>query len=119
MKDLDLWTFVSVFQEMLGWALWPIAIICALATLAFVFVMLRDRGIVARRLLAAEILGVLGGVGAVATMFLVTSSSPADLGGPIDWLVVIAIFAAGGIGTAVGSYAAIGLFSGRVAIARA
>ena len=111
MKDLDLWTLISVFQELLGWTIWPIAAFSVLATLAFVVVVVRDRGIVARRMLLAELLGVLGGVATVATMFVVTSSSPDDLGGPIDWLLVIAIFAAGAVGTVVGSYAVIGLFT--------
>ena len=113
MKDLDLWTLLSVFQEMLGWTLWPILALSAAATLALLLVLLRERRIVPRRLLLAELLGVLGGLGAVATMFLVTSSSPSDLGGPIDWLLVIVIFTAGGIGTAVGAYAVMGLLPAR------
>ncbi len=115
MKDLDLWTVVAVFQEMLGWTLWPIVAACVLATLAFLLVLMRDRRVVARRLLYAEAMGVLGGIGAVATMFLVTSSSPADLGGPIDWLLALGIFVAGGVGTVVGFYALIGIFGGSAA----
>lgn len=111
MKELDLATLVAVFEEMLGWTLWPIVAACVLATLAFLYVVVRDRGIVAGRMLRAELLGVLGGVAAVAVMFVVTSSSPADLGGPIDWLLVVGIFAGGLIGAAIASYAAMGLFA--------
>ncbi len=111
MKDLDIWSLLAVFQEMLGWALWPIVAVSLLATLALGLVLLRERGLVAGRMLRAELLGLLGGVVAVAAMFGVTSSWPADLGGPIDWLLALAIFAAGTIGTAIGAYAAAGLFA--------
>lgn len=111
MKDLEIWTLVAVFQEMLGWAVWPIAAFCVLAPLGLAIVLLHDRGIVAGRMLRAELLGLLGGVVAVTAMFAVTSSSPADLGGPIDWLLAIVIFAAGGIGTAIGGYVAMGLLA--------
>lgn len=111
MKELDLATLVAVFEEMLGWTLWPIVAACVLATLAFLYVVVRDRGVVAGRMLRAELVGVLGGIAAVVVMFVVTNSSPADLGGPIDWLLVVGIFAGGLIGAAIASYAAMGLFT--------
>lgn len=111
MKDLDLATFVAVFHEMLGWTLWPILAGCVIATLAFLYVLVRDRGLVASWMIRAEAIGVLGGIGAVAAMFLVTNSTPADMGGPIDWLVAVGIFGAGLFGTAIASYAVIGLFA--------
>ncbi|MFN3449107.1 MAG: DUF5368 domain-containing protein [Roseococcus sp.] len=111
MKDLDIATLLAVFQEMLGWTLWPLILLAAAATLAFVFVLLRDRGVVARRLVWAEAVGLAGGVAAVLVMQAVTHSRFADLGGPVDWLLVVGIFAAGLIGSAVGAYAVMGLFS--------
>jgi hypothetical protein len=111
MKDLDLATLVAVFQEMLGWSFWAIVAASALATLAFVAVLLRDRGIVPARLVRAEALGVLGGAAAVLAMFAVTNSSVSDLGGPIDWLLVLGIFLVGLFGTAVGAYALMGLLA--------
>jgi len=113
MQDFEIWMFLAVFQEMLGWAIWPIAVLCVLATLALGVVLLRDRRLVAPRLLRAELLGVLGGVVAVATMFAITNSWPGDMGGPIDWLLAIGIFVAGGLGTAIAAYAVAGLFAGR------
>jgi hypothetical protein len=113
MQDLEIWMFIAVFQEMLGWAIWPIAALCVAATLALGLVLLRDRRLVAPRLLRAELLGVLGGLAAVAAMFAITSSWPGDMGGPIDWLLAIGIFVAGGLGTAITAYAVVGLFAGR------
>jgi hypothetical protein len=112
MKDLDIATLLAVFQEMLGWTLWPLILLAAAATLAFVFVLLRDRGVVARRLVWAEAIGLAGGVAAVLVMQAVTHSRFADLGGPVDWLLVVGIFAAGLIGSAVGAYAVMGLLAG-------
>jgi len=115
MKELDLATLVAVFQEMLGWTFWPLVGLAALATLAFLRVLLRDRSLIPQRLVWAEALGVMGGVVAVFVMFAVTSSGFADLGGPIDWLLVLAIFGMGTVGTALGLYAALGLFRRRPA----
>lgn len=111
MKELDVATFVAVFQEMLGGTLWALVALAALATLAFLWVLLRDRGVVARRLVWAEALGLVGGVAAVVVMFLVTNSGLRDLGGPVDWLLVVGIFAGGVIATTVGAYALLGLFA--------
>ncbi|MDP3415033.1 DUF5368 family protein [Falsiroseomonas sp.] len=113
MQDFEIWMFIAVFQEMLGWAIWPIAALCVAATLALGMVLLRDRRLVAPRLLRAELLGLLGGLAAVAAMFAITSSWPGDMGGPIDWLLAIGIFVAGGLGTAIAAYAVAGLFARR------
>jgi hypothetical protein len=112
MKELDIATLLAVFQKMLGWTLWPLIALAVLATLAFLFVLLRDRGVVPRRLVWAEALGVAGGVTAVMVMFAVTNSGLGDLGGPVDWLLVVGIFAMGLIGTAIGAYALFGLMAG-------
>jgi hypothetical protein len=111
MKDLDLATLIAVFQEMLGWTFWAILAACVLATLAFGYVLLRDRGVVAARLVRAEVLGVLGGFAAVAAMFVVTNSTPSDMGGPIDWLLALGIFVGGLFGGTIAAYALMGLFA--------
>jgi hypothetical protein len=106
-KDLDLGTLLAVFQEMLGWTLWPVIALAVLASLAFLWVVLRDRSLLSRRLVWAEICGLGGGIAAVLIMQAVTHSGFADLGGPID------IFAFGAIGAALGCYALFGLLAGR------
>jgi hypothetical protein len=113
MKDLDLGTLLAVFQEMLGWTLWPIIALAVLASLAFLWVVLRDRSLLSRRLVWAEICGLGGGIAAVLIMQAVTHSGFADLGGPIDWLLVLGIFGFGAIGAALGCYALFGLLAGR------
>jgi carbon starvation protein CstA len=112
MKDLDLATLIAVFQEMLGWTLWPIIALALLASVAFLWVVLRDRSLLSRRLVWAEICGLGGGIAAVLIMQRVTHSGFADLGGPIDWLLVFGIFVFGAIGAALGFYALFGLLAG-------
>jgi len=93
MKDLDLATLIAVFQEMLGWTLWPIIALAVLASLAFLWVVLRDRSLLSRRLVWAEICGLGGGIAAV--------------------LIMHGIFAFGAIGAALGCYPLFGLLAGR------
>jgi hypothetical protein len=109
MKDLDLATLLAVLHEMLGAMLWVGLAAAALFTLAFVVVLVRDRGLRPRRLVWSELLGLAGGALAVLVMQAVTSSGFADLGGPVDWLLALGIFVLGTLGTAVATYAVLGL----------
>jgi hypothetical protein len=109
MKDLDLTVFVSVFQEMLGSVLlWLLVAAAVAVTLAFLVVLLRERRISSRRLVWSEIVGVVGGCAAVLFMQTITHSSFGDLGGPIDWLLVLGIWALGAGGATLLGYAAFG-----------
>jgi hypothetical protein len=110
MKELDPMVFVIVFQEMLGPLFWPLVAFILMGALALVLVILSDRGIHSRRLIRAELIGLLGGFVAVGLMLWVTASKPADLlGGPIDWLLTIAIWVAGTIGAAMVAYVVLSL----------
>jgi len=113
MKDLDPFVFVAVFQEMLGPLLWVLAALAAAGLAAFVFVVLRERRFVLRRFIWAELAGFLGAIAAIALMWGVTSSRLSDAGGPIDWLLILTIFAAGWAGALVLFYAAAGLMAAR------
>lgn len=117
MKDLDLWVFVSVFQEMLGPFLWVLVALAVLGTAAFLALLIRDRGLSSRRLVRAELAGILGGVLALLVMWLVTHSGIGDVGGPVDWVLIAVIWTAGAVGTAVLAYVALSLF-GAAATAR-
>jgi len=48
----------------------------------------------------------VGAVAAVAFLMAITSSSPSDLGGPIDLIVLLGVAAAGAIGMAILVYTA-------------
>lgn len=115
MKDLDPLVFVAVFQEMLGILFWPLVAFVVLGAVALLAVLIRDHGLESRRLVRAEALGILGGFAAIALMLWVTASNPRDLlGGPIDWLVTLAIWIAGAFGTTIFLYVMQSLLSARV-----
>lgn len=108
MKQLDPMVFVAVFQAMLGPFFWILTGLILIGALALVVVLRRDGGIHSRRLLRAEMIGLAGGFAAVALMLWTTASSPVDLlGGPIDWLLTIAIWFGGFIAATIASYVAI------------
>jgi len=108
MKELDLLTLVAVFQEMLGVWLWILVVIAIAGIAAFVALLTREGGLNARRLVQAELAGLLGGVLALVIMAKVSSSGFTDAGGPADWFLIALVFGAGLIGTVILVYAALG-----------
>lgn len=110
MQQLDPMVFVSVFQEMLGIAFWPLVALILLVTLALLGTLIRDRGVDSRRLVLSQAIGMVGGAIAIGAMLWFTSSTLADLlGGPIDWLLTVGIGLAGTIGGAMTAYVALSL----------
>jgi hypothetical protein len=113
MQTFDPAMFVAVLYEMLGPLLWVIVAGSAIATLAFLWLLIRDRGLVSRRFLLSELVGIAGGFAAVLFMQLITHSRLADVGGPVDWLLVALIWLIGAGGTTVVVYDLWGLWAGR------
>ena len=101
MKELDPIVLLAVFQEMLGPLLWILVLLAVGGTLAFIRVVLRDRGIVAARLVKAELAGLAGGALALVLMAKVSSSGFTDAGGPADWFLIALVFGLGLIGTSI------------------
>lgn len=112
MKDVDLFVLIAVFQEMLGWLFWPLVAFIVVGAVAFAAVVVRDRGLNARRLVFAELVGVAGGFFGVWLMLAVTSSQLNDMGGPVDWLLAAAIWLAGAVGATVLAYIALAVREG-------
>ncbi|TCT04617.1 DUF5368 domain-containing protein [Aquabacter spiritensis] len=104
MKDLDPAILFSVLQEILGGLFWPLVAGALLAGLAFLVVLVRDRRLVSDRFLMSELIGLAGGVFAIWLAFVVTDSNFADIGGPIDWVLLIVLFALGGVGGTLCAY---------------
>ncbi len=111
MKELDPMVFLAVFQEMLGPMLWVMLLAAVLAVAAFVALLVRERGIVSRRLVRAELLGLLGGVVALVIMAQVSSSGFTDAGGPADWFLIALVYGVGLVATTVLTYAIMGWLS--------
>ena len=107
MKDLTFETLIAVFEEMFGRGLfWLMVAAAAVVTLGYVYVLIRDREVSWRKFLFAQLSMPLGAVLAVWFVMVVTRSRMADIGGPIDVIVVLGIAAAGAVGMAILVYTA-------------
>ncbi len=108
MKELDLMSFLVVFQEMLGPLLWVLVLLAVGGTLAFLVLLIKERGLRSRRLVGAELAGLAGGVVALVLMANVSSSGFTDAGGPADWFLIALVFGLGLVGTTMLVYAVAG-----------
>jgi len=113
MKDMDPLVFLAVFQEMLGPLLWAMVLLAVGGVAAFVALMVREGGLASRRLVRAELLGLLGGGVALVIMAKVSSSGFTDAGGPADWFLIALVYGVGALGTTVLAYAAMGWMTKR------
>ncbi len=105
MKDLSLGMLIAVFEEMFGKGLfWLLVTIAVLITLAFLYVLLRERRLEESRLVRAHFWGPIGAVLAIAIVLFVTSSGLSSMGGPIDIITLALIGIYGGIGLIMWAY---------------
>jgi hypothetical protein len=112
MKELTFSTLLAVFEEMFGrWLFWALVVLALAVVVALAVVLLRERRLQARRLILAELIGIGGGIAAVWLVQIVTSSRLADLGGPVDAIVILGIWITGAFAALIASYAAFGLMS--------
>ncbi|HRP97083.1 MAG TPA: DUF5368 domain-containing protein [Rhodocyclaceae bacterium] len=108
MKELDPMILLAVFQEMLGALLWVLLATAVGGIVAFIALIVRERRIVSRRLVRAELAGLVGGALSLVLMAKVSSSGFTDAGGPADWFLIALVFGAGLVGTTIIGYAAAG-----------
>ncbi len=109
MKELDPLVFFYVFREMLGTPLLILfAVLIVGGALAFISLLVREKGFRAERMLRCQGLGLPGGVLALIIMARVSSSGFNDAGGPVDWLLIALVFGAGLVGTTIIAYSAAG-----------
>lgn len=108
MKELDPLVLIAVFQEMLGaWLCIGLAATLGCAV-ALVLLVRRERTLRTRRLVACELLGLLGGGLALVVMAAVSSSGFTDAGGPADWFLIAVVYGLGGMATTALCYAVAG-----------
>lgn len=114
MDELTVPMLIAVSEEMFGRLLfWGLVVVSIVATLLFIWVLVRDRKIESRRLVHAELWAPVGTVISIALVFLITNSGFADLGGPIDVIVLILIGLAGAIGMTMLAYIGQALLSSK------
>lgn len=102
MKELTLGTLIAVFEEIFGRGLfWAMVVAAVIVTLAYVYVLIRDRHISWRKFLLAQLSMPFGAVAAVWFVLAMTHSHLRNMGGAIDVIVLLMIAAGGAVGAAV------------------
>ena len=102
MQELSLQTLIAVFEEMFGRGIfWGMVAVATVITLAYFYVLLRDRAVSWRKFLLAQLSMPVGAVAAVLFVLGMTHSSLSDLGGPIDVVILLGVAGAGAVGMAI------------------
>lgn len=102
MKELTFETMLAVFQEVFGAGLfWAMVVVAGLITLGYIFVLFRDRAVSWKKFLLAQLAMPVGAILAVWFVWFMTNSGPADIGGPVDLIVLALIAVVGAIGAAI------------------
>lgn len=111
MKDLTFSTMLAVFSEMFGAGLfWSMVVAALVVTAAYLYVLVRDREISMRKFLLAQLSMPFGALAAVVFVMAMTRSRLANIGGPIDWIVLLGVALAGAFGLAILVYTLQSLF---------
>lgn len=114
MKDLTFGTLIAVFEEIFGRTLfWAMVAAAALITIAYLWVLIRDRAVSLHKFLLAQISMPVGAVAAILFVLAVTDSGLGDMGGPIDVIVLLAVALAGAVGMAILVYTVQSLITGK------
>jgi len=107
MKELTFETLLAVFEEIFGRGLfWAMVAVAMLVTVAYLYVLIRDRAMSMRKFLLAQLAMPFGAVAAVLFVQWVTSSHLRDIGGPIDAIVLLGVAVLGAVGIAILVYTA-------------
>ena len=102
MNELTLGTMIAVFEEIFGRGLfWAMVVAAVVVTLAYLYVLIRDRHIGWRKFLIAQLFMPVGAVLAVWFVMVMTSSHLSDIGGPVDVIVLLGIAGLGAVGAAI------------------
>ena len=111
MKELTLETLLAVFEEIFGRGLfWAMVVAAVVVTLAYLYVLIRDRAMSMRKFLWAQVSMPFGAVAAVLFVQAMTHSHFRDIGGPVDVIVLLGVAAMGAVGAAILVYTAQSLF---------
>ncbi len=113
MEQLTFETMIAVFEEIFGRGLfWAMVGVAVAVTIAYLYVLVRDREMSMRKFLLAQLSMPFGAVAAVVFVQVMTSSHLRDIGGPVDVIVLLGVAVMGAIGTAILVYTAQSLFRG-------
>ena len=98
MQDLTFTTLIAVFEEIFGRGLfWAMVFAALIVTALYLFVLIRDRAVSWKKFLWAQLSMPFGAIAAVLFVQGMTRSGFADIGGPIDAIVLLAVAAGGAV----------------------
>ena len=107
MQELTLGMLIAVWEEMFGRTLfWVMVFAAALVTALYLYVLIRDHRVSWRKFLWAQLAMPVGAVAAVAFVWNITNTGLADVGGPVDVIVLLGVAVAGAVGAAIFVYTA-------------
>ncbi len=113
MKELTLETMIAVFEEIFGRGLfWAMVAAAVVVTLAYIYVLIRDHHMSMRKFLLAQLSMPVGAIAAVWFVLRMTRSHLADIGGPIDVIMLLGVAGIGAVGFAILVYTAQALILG-------
>lgn len=111
MEQLTFETMIAVFEEIFGRGLfWAMVGVAVIVTIAYLYVLIRDRAMSMHKFLWAQVSMPFGAVAAVLFVQAMTHSNFADIGGPIDVIVLLGVAVMGAVGLAILVYTAQSLF---------
>lgn len=107
MEQLTFGTMIAVFEEIFGRGLfWAMVAAAVVVTVAYLYVLVRDREMSMRKFLWAQLSMPFGAVAAVVFVQAMTHSHLRDIGGPVDVVVLLGVAVMGAVGLAVLVYTA-------------
>ncbi|MDM7256019.1 MAG: DUF5368 domain-containing protein [Paracoccus sp. (in: a-proteobacteria)] len=114
MQEMTFSTMIAVFEEIFGRGLfWGMVIAALVVTVLYLYVLIRDRSLSMRKCLYAQLSRPVGALAAVLFVQGVTDSGFADLGGPVDIIVLLIVALLGAVGMAIFVYTLQSLIAGR------
>lgn len=117
MKELTFGTLIAVFEEIFGRGLfWVMVAAAVIVTLAYLYVLIRDRAVSWRKFLLAQLSMPFGAIAAVVFVQVMTHSHMRDIGGPVDVIVLMGVAVMGAAGAAILVYTAQSLFFRRKSV---
>jgi NADH:ubiquinone oxidoreductase subunit K len=115
MEELTFQTMIAVFEEIFGaFLFWAMVAAAVVVTLAYLYVLIRDRRVGMRKFLIAQLFMPVGAVAAVWFVMVMTDSALRDIGGPVDVIVLLGIAGVGAVGLAILVYTVEALFFRRM-----
>ena len=102
MEEMTFSTLTAVFEEIFGRTLfWGMVVAAVVVTLAWLYVLVRDRSLGMRQFLIAQLFMLPGAVAAVWFVMVMTESHLGDIGGPVDVIILLGIAGLGAVGAAI------------------